>query len=326
MKIAYLPFSPQFVKYARNLLLGLLDRKHDVKVFTTHLPPSNADNSYLDGFDITYVPWSWFEFKELLAYNPELIITWNGFAPWTYAAMNWLKHTLGYRTLHLERGWLPQKGNFYIAENLAAHSHFIMDMPKRVRIDKKGIEKLRALYKPVQTDSGLPERFVFVPAQLDEDTSITISSTQFKNCDSFLGALRYFLPDIPIVVKNHPKFTEKSRSSLITLYEGPMTSMELAAQSTVVAGITSTVLTEALIYNKPVASFGYNVGMYSHMNPSHGIARTSDIFEQIKDIYLNSTEFKPPRAREEMLSWLLSKQWPGDSVPKWVIDYIEDRT
>jgi hypothetical protein len=323
MKIAYLPFSPQFVKYARNLLLRLM-LEHEVKIFTTHLPPSDADNSYLDGFDMTYVAWSWFEFEELLAYDPDLIIMWNGYAPWTYGAMRWLKHVLNYRVLHLERAWLPQKRNFYLADDLAAHSNFIMRLPEKVQIDIEGVEKLRELYKPTQTDPGLPERFIFVPAQLDEDTSITISSPIFKNCDSFMGALRFYIPDIPVVVKNHPKFTTKSRSSNVNLYEGPMTSMELAAQSTMVAGLTSTVLTESLIYNKPIASFGYNVGMHSHFSCCTNYQ--PEVFRHMRDICEDPTLFKPARSYDETLSWLLSKQWPGDSIPKWVIDYIENRT
>jgi hypothetical protein len=202
-----------------------------------------------------------------------------------------------------------------------------MDLPEDIEINKEGVEKLRESYGPMQTDPGLPEKFLFVPAQLDEDTSITISSPVFKNCDSFMGALRHFIPNTPVVVRNHPKFAEKSRSPDIFLYEGPLTSLELALQSTIVAGITSTVLTEALIHGKPVASFGCNVGMSAHLNPlSSVMPSAAGIFEKMKGICERDEEFSPPRSAEEILSWLLSKQWDGGNIPNWVVEYVESRT
>lgn len=344
MKIAYMPFSPQFTKYAETLLRILMD-KHDVRIFTTHALPPSDDPSYLQGFNITYGPWSWLDLKELYDFNPDLIIMWNGYAPWTYAAMKWLKKR--YPMLHMERGWLPQKDHLYMADDLAPHSKFIMGLPEVIPTDHSGIERLKQIYKPSLTDHTLPEKFIFVPAQLDEDTSIVISSPLFKTCDSFIGALRHYIPDVPIIVKNHPVAPNKSRPPNVTVYDGPLSSLDLCAQATVVAGITSTVLTEALVYGKPVASFGYNVGMQSHIKGSwcdHLDNRCEEsvwsgrspkqcrsknrrgeeeLFTKIRSICLEGAEVSVARPAEKTLSWLLGKQWRPEIPPQWLLDYIK---
>ena len=320
MKIAHLVFSPQLLQYTEGLLDQLITRGHTVGVFTTHKLPSNApeeQKALVNKYNVTYECWSWFDLKGIQAFAPDLILMWNGYAPWTYAAMKWFKDR--YHMLYIERGWLPQKDYCYIADDLASHSSFIMDRPEGP-IPLVNVDKLRALYKPRYTDSALPERFIFVPAQLDEDTSITISSPIFKNCDSFLGALRHYIPNTPVIVKNHPLFQDKSRSDKITLYSGPLSSMDLAAQSTVVAGLTSTVLTEALIYEKPVASFGQNVGSPSHIHYPYN-PETS--FKTIKSILRGDLTWKPRVPYLETISWLLSKQWNRYDVPQWVSEYIE---
>jgi hypothetical protein len=85
-----------------------------------------------------------------------------------------------------------------------------------------------------------------------------------------------------------------------------------------VAGLTSTVLAEALVYDKPVISFGLNVAMRSHI---HGLAEG---FGTLKDI-CKGVPYAPLHSRDQTLSWLLSKQWPSMNPPEWVYEYIEQK-
>lgn len=313
MKIAYLAFSPQFVLFIEGLVKGLIARGHDVQIFTTHHLPPGAPDEYLQHAPIHYEPWSWFEFDSFTKFDPDLVLIWNGYAPWTYAAMRWVK--LSYKTLHIEKAWLPQSNHCYIATDLAAQCPFIMNMPDDSPVDPAAIKRLKDFYKPADPDTSLPERFIFVPAQLDHDTSITISSDIYKTCDSFIGMLQRTIPDIPIVVKNHPLQQAKERPRGVIVYDwsGPLSSLDLAAQAAAVAGISSTVLVEALIHSKPTLSVGRNVGSHSHIRS----------FATLKSALSNPAEYTPNYHYYQTLSWLLTKQWDGQAVPEWVFELIE---
>lgn len=300
----------------RELIFGLKNRGHELKLFQSQ--PFAEDISHLDGLDVEVLPWYWFDLKPIFEFKPDKIVFFNGHGSDTHAALTYLRSL--FDTVIIELGWIPQNANLYIADNLAPHSSFIMDMP--VDIPPPELADLKKSYSPIY-DASLPEKFIFVPAQLDFDTSITISSPVFKDCSSFLSSLLYFADGIPVVIKNHPKQLEAPpRPQGALVYTGTSRSIDLAAQATLVAGITSTVLTEALLFNRHVFSFGHTVSMKAHMNATSE-STVFPLMSKIKDIFYNLDLFKPERSADDVLSWLLSKQWDYKNPPEWVYAYIE---
>ena len=321
MKIACMTFPPDGMMH---LCRGLKDRGHDVRVFHT-IPGVLKGTTYVtppgqwDGFDVCYDKWDFLELDVLHAFNPDVVIIWNGSAPWSIPSVDILKSR--YKTVHLELGWLPQKTQYYIANDLAPHTSFIMGVPDDYPVNEEGIKALKEMYKPRYLDLSLPEKFIFFPAQLDHDTSILRSSPHYKSCEVFLNDLRDNIKDVPIVVKPHPFDKHRKWPEGTNLYQGVLSAMEIVNQASLVIGINSTVLTEALIHGKPVFSCGYNVAMRSHISGLY-FSDKRYFFEHARQVCL-SGEFTPPRNPEQTLSWLLTKQWTNNAPPVWVYEYVE---
>jgi len=118
----------------------------------------------------------------------------------------------------------------------------------------------------------LPEKFVFVPLQVQDDTQILMYSPLVKNMKEFVGicieATKQVDPSLKIVVKEHPqdfgrssyKELQQKYPSIIWLKKYPIN--DILKKASVVITINSGVGIEALTFNKPVITLGqafYNV-------------------------------------------------------------------
>jgi hypothetical protein len=322
MKIACMTFPPDGMM---PLCRTLKERGHDVRAFHTPLDTSvrtgmNTPENHWDGFDVHYGRWDLMDLDAVHEFKPDMLLIWNGSAPWSKVSIDRLK-TL-YKAVHIELAWLPQKGNYYIAECLAPHSRFIMDVPGDYLINEAGVAALKEYYQPKNRDESLPKSFIFFPAQLDYDTSITVSSPFYKSCTEFLEVMTRYVTKVPIIVKGHPFDKETVWPEGTLVYKGQLSAMDIVHQSTAVIGINSTVLTEALVHDKPVFSFGYNVAMRSHTSGVENLDHEA-IFRRAQEVCLGDS-YKHPKPPQQTLSWLLSKQWPHMKPPSWVCEYIEN--
>ena len=114
--------------------------------------------------------------------------------------------------------------------------------------------------------SALPDRFIFVPFQVEEDTQITMLSPYIKNMEDLLdicySTIKKVDPTIPIVVKEHPcDFGRQNYKKLIKKYPDiiwlktyPMEN--ILKKATVVITINSGVGVEALAQQKQVITLG----------------------------------------------------------------------
>jgi len=322
MRIACMTFPPDGMM---PLCRALKERGHDVRAFHTPLDTSvrtgmETPPNHWDGFDVWYGRWDLMDLDAIHEFSPDILLIWNGSAPWSMGSIDHLKTM--YRAVHIELAWLPQKGNYYIADSLAPHSRYIMDVPDNYLVNEEGITALKEFYTPKGFDEGLPEKFLFFPAQLDYDTSITRSSPFYKSCVKFLEEMSKHITKVPIIVKTHPFDKETVWPDGTLVYKGALSALDLVRQSSAVVGINSTVLTEALVHDKPVFSFGYNVAMRSHTSGVENLDHEA-VFRRAQEVALGDN-YTPPKPAGQTLSWLLSKQWPHMNPPSWVCEYIEN--
>ena len=135
--------------------------------------------------------------------------------------------------------------------------------------DQRGKKLRRSLPTP---NIKLPDRFVLVPLQVQDDTQIVFHSPQIKNMtelvETVYAAVKQVEPNLPIIIKEHPqdfgrRDYQKLRQQypdLIWLTRYPID--ELLARASVVVVINSGTGVEALMRHRPVITLGeafYNV-------------------------------------------------------------------
>jgi len=118
----------------------------------------------------------------------------------------------------------------------------------------------------------LPDKFVFIPLQVQEDTQILIYSPLIKSLDEFIDvsyrAIKQVDVNMPIVVKEHPQDfgrhsyenMQKKYPDIIWLRKYPIN--DILAKTSLVITINSGVGVEALTFYKPVITLGkafYNI-------------------------------------------------------------------
>jgi len=320
MKIACVTHPPGF---ALNLFKGLKERGHDVRIFslddTDPLGIYDKDKicELWKVFTFSFCRWDILQMDDIFEFNPDIVILWNGYFQRFEKSCSLLKSK--FTVLHVEQAWLPQSENYYIADDLAPHSKYIMRVPEDFPIDYEAVDNLKNLYKAKEDNDSLPKRFIFFPGQLDGDTSIIKSSPFYKSCNSLLEDLLRLDLKIPIIVKNHPFDKEQSRPDGIGVYKGPLTSNDLVSKAVAAVGISSTVLVEALVHKTPIFSFGYNVAMRSHIS---GAINKSEALSNLKFLCEGERPLTTMDS-EQTLSWLLTKQWPHSKPPEQVFRYIE---
>lgn len=215
MRILFLCFSTNLAEFFVPLSRALRKDGDDHALVTTSaggpLPQSVIDAFGSDS--IAVCNWSWFDFGAIERFQPDVIISWNGYAPWTWGAFQYL--SANYPVVVVERGWFPQKDNLYFNFNgkiiadepnvdapLSIYQLMADDFSWKHSLEAR-VEGIRKEYEgrigsalEIRTkiaEEGLvpPEGYILVPGQLDFDTSISRSiQTSFLSVDSFIGALQ----------------------------------------------------------------------------------------------------------------------------------------
>lgn len=200
-------------------------------------------------------------------FQPDRVVIWNGNFQHQENTVQTLNE-LGYRdrTLHLEVAWFSQKEFVYVDPKGVNMNSSICHRPvsplsplQRMRLDHwyDRIQHERIGSQQGGRRPG-PQR-IFVPLQVDTDTSIQEGSP-FLDMRSFIKFLEDWVPsDYEIILKAHPKahypyvlgthrkdFHFRASSSVD----------ELIAEADIVLGVNSTVLMEAAALGKRVVAFG----------------------------------------------------------------------
>jgi acetyltransferase-like isoleucine patch superfamily enzyme len=197
--------------------------------------------------------------------QPDHVLIWSGNFHYQRGTRDALDVS-GYsnRTLYAEVAWFPQKEFIYIdRQGVNAFSSLsYQNYPTLLPQQKVRLDLWRDRYK-VQKLGLAPhpqiEKRIFVPLQIDTDTSIKISSP-FITMAEFVKFLEFWIPDdYEVIFKLHPKATyayvPTSRRSNFRFVASGTLEQWLVTSDTVI-GINSTVLLDAAILGKRVVAFG----------------------------------------------------------------------
>ena len=197
-------------------------------------------------------------------FRPDLAMIWNGQAEHQQDFMAWLRAAGGCQTLFLEWGWFPQREFFYWDRDGVNARCSIARRPSPP-LDDAQREQIRA-WKSAYTEAyrTVVERRkqILVPLQVDTDTNVTLHSP-FASMAEFLQHLAAAVrPDYDVIVRPHPMASypydiDCGRANFRVDRHSPL--YELIAASEYVIGINSTVLLEALAFEKKVFAFGRGI-------------------------------------------------------------------
>jgi len=304
MRIAFLTTnSTVFNGRMKPLADALAARGHEIAVYAF----LKDDACLVKGHHCVWTDWHHFEILPIIHFNPDLIIYWNGRFPGMMAVTSWLKDR--YSCAAMELGWYPQKSFGCLLSDIPQLSGLGLTSYKKgvasQEHHQKALAETRSRYHThTQPRVELPDNFVFVPLQLEQDTQILSGSPRFKTMESLLGYVRYKFPSNPIVVTNHPKDKDRALPNFVINMTHQSETLPLALKSTVVVGINSTVLSETMLFNKHTISLGLSVA---------GDTLSEERLEVDPDEY----------GYRALV--LIYNQWDYTNPPEWIIQKVEEK-
>lgn len=247
-------------------------------------------------------------YKYMCRVHIDLVCVWNGInLPLASAAR--VARKLGKKTMFFENGYLPNTTmldpmgvNYKSSLVNKPRSFYDAIVPQdqllaKLYVAEAAIRKIkskwyqRLIRKQVSNKSEeitLPEKFIFLPFQVQDDTQVLLYSPYFKSMDELVHCVvnavkQYNLTygqDIWIVAKEHPsdfgrvdysflkEKYQKDNILFLRFYPTP----DLIVQAQGVITLNSTVGLESLVRHKPVITLGnafYNVdGLVCHVMQS----------------------------------------------------------
>jgi len=247
-------------------------------------------------------------YKYLCRVPVDLVCVWNGInLPLASAAR--VAKKLGKKTLFFENGYLQntttldpmgvnyqnslvhKSRSFYdavvVQEQLLTQLYSTAASIRELKSKwYQGLISKQESNQPEEID--LPENFIFLPFQVQDDTQVLLYSPHFKSMEELVncvvaGVKQYNLihgEDLWVVAKEHPSdFGRVDYSSLKAKYQNDnilflrfYSTPDLIAQARGIITLNSTVGIESLVHHKPVITLGnsfYNVdGLVCHVTQS----------------------------------------------------------
>ena len=293
MKIAFLIEHTISISNCQALIKKFTE-KHEVKVFS----PKVVDSKYFTKED-----WCNFELDKFEDFEPDRVIVFNGLGVNQKACFDYIRSH--YKTFSVELGWFPQRDNLYIDTMIHHFGNIAKELSQDFDNEDLDNDFIRRFYKTEKLNTE--ENSVFLPLQLEGDTSILYGSDSFKKMQSLVSFVSRELPNHTIYIKQHPKFKIP-----IQLYKNTKMvdcdTYSLIDNVKAVVGINSTVLIEARVFKKPTFQFGRNI-----------IQTTPD--NDLQEFMKNP---RPRKGDQKRLNILFKKQFNKHIIPNWVVDYVEN--
>ncbi len=267
--------------------------------------------------------WESTAFLPLVKFSPDFVVVFNGSHPHRYAAT--IVFESMWRVVYAENGWLPQGDNMYLdTRGVNSRSSLMLDFkghpahtPDYLADRDKTIMALQKEFRPDKPDVPLPENYILVPLQLEQDTSIIHDSPYFKSMRTFVHYVMWHFGDHPVVVKPHPKDPTDWRFSGIHVVDKSVKMNDLVPGAKLVIGINSTTLIEALVHHKPVVALGRNVatgkGVY--------VGEPDEMIYPVPRVSLDRQPDK--ESIDDTLHLLAHTQFPRKKPPVRVLKYFE---
>lgn len=245
----------------------------------------------------------------------DMVCVWNGNRP-TLAAAIFVARKMGIKTLFFENGLLPKtttvdsKGVNFKNSLVGLDRNFFSS----IDIEKEKFEKLRktslvarekrksksqgilqSIFNRNTQDVQLPEKFIFVPFQVHDDTQILLFSSHLTTMSQLLetvwqGVNKYNerrADNLLIVVKEHPSdfgrvnYDKLKKRFPKVIFVNDYSTEELIKKSQGIITINSSVGIEALFCHKQVITLGnafYNIpGIVTWVPDHHNLFEYIDV-------------------------------------------------
>lgn len=220
-------------------------------------------------------------------HKPKRIAVWNGDkAPYHTAVEVAKAH--GIPVVYFENGLLPNTTTIDFkgvnAKNsLPRHAQFYREFATHARTSKQMSLYQRPMHKKrkEEPDTVLPEKFIFIPLQVPNDSQIVVNSPWIQSMEQLFTVVLQAWQESPmrhyhLVFKAHPSwpndFKHLNTSNSRVLFANSNATQELIEKATAVVTINSTVGIESLLLQTPVVTLGdacYNIkDLVLHANSS----------------------------------------------------------
>lgn len=224
------------------------------------------------------------------SFNPNTLVVYNGAHYKQQAAIDLAKYS-GARVLYHELGCLPnttaidpqgvnylnavpREAHFYQQYKLSSTNNTYNTQAPAL-IPKQLVA--RETVKQASVNQTLPEKYIFVPFQVHDDTQVLLHSPWLADMSALYALLESSINTLPthycFVIKEHPSdklsYPQLHNKHPRIVFANGNNTQELIEQSQAVATINSTVGIEALLLKKPVITLGnafYNIeGIVYHV-------------------------------------------------------------
>ncbi len=252
------------------------------------------------------------DFGELLdRIRPDVMFLWNG-ATDAHAITRRFANQRGIPIRYAELGWFPQSTTMHFdLEGTNARSAIRKLDLSRIRVDPRLDEWLddwrRRQLGDARQPPGAPAGYIFVPLQDERDTNITLASP-YPTMNAFVTALAERFPRERFIVRPHPHFADVEiapRPNVHVTTEGTLHAWLRNADA--VVGINSTVLLEALAWDKPTHSVG--AGLATGLD----VMREFDGVENLT-IHRTTDAARRDRARRLLSELIFRRQFPRKNL------------
>lgn len=306
MKIAILLLNSELFQPFDDLTRKLTARGHEVKVIVSE---EGVGEKLVNE---VHCDWVNLDFSAITDFSPDVVLSW-GDALWYHLpAIPMLKGR--YPLFVMELAWLGEKESaVYLLESNAFTSRFLESGFKSYIPNFRKVSHHDFGYS-VQRSIG--SEYVYVPMQPEEDPAFQYSP-YFKSANSFLDFIEVTSGDTPVIIDRSMCSEEISTiADNVTVYEGPLTPQELMAGASVVVGVNSRRMIEALAFGKTVFSFG--------KSPASAGFLEGDIADPdfVANVF-HSRKALPRATTNKVLRYLMCNQFSMHDVPEWAIRKIE---
>lgn len=225
----------------------------------------------------------------------------------------------GIPLLFIERGWLPQAGTLYF-DPAGTNYRSTIPFSARAHCSEDAVFRCRQYLSTVYTRPTSTDGPVVVALQLEQDANNRYFSPFFHSNRYFLKYLSAHLEGENVVFCPHPleaKLEKRSSQQKYGDLERPgfklvpkgINTIDLVPAASLVIGINSTILIEALACGKKVVAYGN--GVFS----GNGAVLEADVNTSREEIlgYVPDSD-----AVDRFLSRLLAVQFPMNDISKLV--------
>jgi len=210
----------------------------------------------------------------------DLLVVWGGFQLPVAAALIAARR-IGIGTLFCENGYLPKTivmdsmginaGNSLMGKTAEFYRGVTIDNARRERLlDMPLVTRSLKSGSAASENITLPDRFIFLPLQVHDDSQILLYSPHFPDMPSVvrfcaLGIGEYnrrHSTNLRLVVKEHPSdhgridYSDTFRAFPDAVFTKLMNTQQIIEKSAAVITVNSTVGIEAMLHLKPVITLG----------------------------------------------------------------------